>query len=76
VLTLTTLLALQARMAELGFFGQALVLVTVVALNGVFAFVGIWAAGVRARWAARPARPARQPVRPPAATTPMVRPGE
>jgi len=65
---LTTLLAVQARMAELGLLGQALVLVTVVALNGVFAFVGIWAAGVRVRWAAGR--------RGHVASTPMVRPGE
>jgi hypothetical protein len=52
VLFVTTLLALHARMGELGPAAQALVLVTVVLLNGLFAFVGIWAAGVRARWAA------------------------
>ena len=88
VLLVTTLLALHARMGELGLGGQVLVLVAVVALNGVFALVGIWAAGVRARWAAgrrgapvggaaverAPTTRERIPV--PIAKTPMVRPGE
>jgi hypothetical protein len=88
VLLVTTILALHARMGELGLGGQVLVLVAVVALNGVFAFVGIWVAGVRARWAAgrrgtpvegaavdrTPATRERFPG--PVAKTPMVRPGE
>lgn len=70
VLFVTTLLALHARMGELGLPAQVLILVTVVLLNGVFAFVGIWAAGVRARWAARDRS------RAPVAKTPIMRPGE
>jgi hypothetical protein len=70
VLFVTTLLALHARMGELGLPAQILILVTVVLLNGVFAFVGIWAAGVRARWAVR------ERSRAPVAKTPIMRPGE
>jgi hypothetical protein len=82
-LAITTLLALRARMGELAILEQALVFVAVVALNGLFALLGIWLAGVRARWTdtrqlekagARSGAAGRAQV--PRTRTPIMRPGE